>query len=496
MLGSIKDSVYRDSDLPDRAWVLDLYERCLNGTIYDNLSYDFHQEYMDDIHTSYIEIHQRRPCTRVGMGLIKIAVDQSASMTFGEGRMPAIECDDDENIETVLNNFIKENHLNQVMMDAAVKGSVGSIALRLRILKNRGFVDVLPTKFLTPEWDPFAPDTLIKVTEKRKVKGKELIANGYNIDEREAESMFWFQRIWDTNNETWYQPWPVNNKEKEPIIPQVDTTRSVQHNLAFCPIIWIKNLHNGPNDLDGRSTFDAAIDTCIEMDYLASQNVAGLLYNAVPTMVIQNPIDPSLPVIARPNQTLNLDATGDAKMLETSGNASHSIHEKIRMLRELAMEAMGGNRASPEKLGAPASGEAQKVMWHPTVMLADNLRNTYGVEGLLTLMRLVLKATKKYPLIIMGQKVSNLRDDIMLTLKWPPFFPPTATDRAGLVTATRSALEGGIMSKETAVKSLASLYDVEDIEEELNKIKVDEAEADARAIEQAAQIAAKTNIEE
>ena len=35
-----------------------------------------------------------------------------------------------------------------------MSGATGSVALLLRVLKGRIFIDVLDTKYLTPTWDP------------------------------------------------------------------------------------------------------------------------------------------------------------------------------------------------------------------------------------------------------------------------------------------------------------------------------------------------------
>ena len=50
-----------------------------------------------------------------------------------------------------------------------------------RVLKGVPYVSVLPTATLTPTWDPMAPDTLTKVTERYKVRGADLVSQGYSI---------------------------------------------------------------------------------------------------------------------------------------------------------------------------------------------------------------------------------------------------------------------------------------------------------------------------
>ena len=50
---------------------------------------------------------------------------------------------------TFLADLVRDAGLNAVMIDAALRGSVGSVALLLRILKGRVYVSVLDSLFLT-----------------------------------------------------------------------------------------------------------------------------------------------------------------------------------------------------------------------------------------------------------------------------------------------------------------------------------------------------------
>ena len=43
------------------------------------------------------------------------------------------------------------------MIDAAIRGSIGSVAILLRLLRGRVFLDALDTPYLTPVWDVRSP---------------------------------------------------------------------------------------------------------------------------------------------------------------------------------------------------------------------------------------------------------------------------------------------------------------------------------------------------
>jgi hypothetical protein len=497
MFSAVKNTLPRDNDFPLRTYMLDIYERCLNGTLYDAFERDYHEQYSDYSSQDYIPIHKRRPSSKNGLALIKTVVEESVSLLFGEGRWPTIECSTTE-LEQMFADLTDECELNSVMSESAIYGSSGSSITLMRVLKNKIYLDIYSAKFMTPTYDPEAPKTLIKVTEERKVTGQDLQDAGYDIPFEAMSEVFWFQRCWDEINEDWFLPLPAKN-----LTPDImnnkpykqDKLRSKTHSLGFCPIIWNTNLSNGPNNIDGRCTFDMAIDTCVIIDYLTSADVQGLFYNVTPTTVIKNPIDPNGDIVMRAGSTINLDVTGDATLLETSGTASAAVSAKIEQLRALALEQMHGNRVSPDKLAASPSGEAQKMLWQPLVMLADNLRDSYGNRSLIQLCNMVIAASQVYKLNIKGKTYFKIPQNQDIVLKWPPFFQATAHDKSQMVNAVVAAVTGGVMSKETAIKSLASVYDVEDITAELNQILADEVAADARAVQMAAQVAAKQDLE-
>ena len=153
------------------------------------------------------------------------------------------------------------------MTEAAIRGSIGSSAILLRVLKGRVFFQVLNTMYLTPWWSPEEPDTLTRVVERYKVSGRLLASIGYELANVDGE--FWFQRCWDSDMETWFDPVPLGAETA----PRVDEVRSVRHGLGFVPIVWIRNLP-GPSSsgagCDGACTFRAAVETQIEIDYQLS----------------------------------------------------------------------------------------------------------------------------------------------------------------------------------------------------------------------------------
>ena len=472
------------SDYPDRYWRLLAYRRVLEGTLYDDLPYDFHEEYTDG--GEYIPLRDRAPSVRYN--LCRTVVDDSVSLLFSEAHFPTIDCDDVPAREAML-ALVKHTNLNATMIDAAIRGSIGSAAVLFQVLLGRPFFSVLDVLTLTPEWDREAPDTLVRVTERYRVSGRELRAAGYQVDDRELDARFWFQRIWDARAETWFVPWLEDDA-----VPVVDVGRSVQHGLGFCPVVWIKNLPGG-DAVDGACTFRGAIETSVEIDYQLSQAGRGLKYSSEPTLLIKEPAGAPLEPERKHGggNALVLSEGGDAKLLEIDGGASQAVIEYVRTLRELALESIHGNRASPERLTAAQSGRAMELMNQGLVWLADNLRISYGEDALLRLLRMVVVASGRYPLMVAGEALPKLDPNVKLVLKWPRFYAPTAEDLRADAMTLQVLGQAGHISEETAVKSLASNYDIEDVPAELARIEADRQRAADRMTAEGVQMQDKVS---
>ena len=362
----------------------------------------------------------------------------------------------------------KAMHLNEAMTEAALRGSIGSVALLLRILGGRPFVGAIDTINLTPIWRNDVPDTLATVTERYKLPASAFIAAGYTLPD--AVGTYWFTRRWDDRAETWYLPHPVS----DPGQPIPDPARSTTHNLGFVPIVWIRNLPGSSwtNDpADGGSTFRAAIETSIEIDYQLSQAGRGLKYSSDPTLLIKEPAGVEGDLIHGAGNALIVSEHGDAKLLEIGGTAAAAVIEYVRALREFALESVHGNRADASRLSAATSGRALELMNQGLIWLADNLRISYGEGALLSLTRMLLRAHVKYRLRVGEETLPPLNPEAPLSLIWPRWYAPTAEDRQHDAQTLATLTASGLLSTETAVKALADIYDVEDIPAELARIR-------------------------
>jgi hypothetical protein len=491
MFRTIASRIERDADYGDRQFALDVYGRVLEGAFYDHLPYGFHIEQSGS--GEYVPLRDRRPNVRYN--LCRLVVDDSVSLLFSEGHFPTPDLGDaEDDAKQAVIDLIKGSKLNDLMLEGATIGAAGSVAFQMRVLKqsdnqtNLLFFSAHPTGFLTPTFDPANPDKLLKITERYKVRGNALKANGYNIKPTLLNSIFWFQREWDDTSETWFLPLLRTDALKGDL-PQKDNEKTLTHGLGFCPWAWVKNLpgklkliatDRSPelrwSDIDGACTFEAAISAMIEIEYQLSQAGRGLKYNMDPWLLLKEPAAPvagAAPFVKSPTSALVVGEKGDAKLMELEGSAFEVVLEYVRALRELGLENVHGNRADSQKLAGAQSGRAMELMNQALIWLADRLRVSYGEGALRSLLTMAIKAHEKYPITIGDAVLPKIDPKTPITLKWPAWYAPTAADRTANATALNTLKNGGMISAETGVKTIAADYDIEDVPAELAAIRAD-----------------------
>ncbi|WP_146255344.1 phage portal protein, partial [Azospirillum sp. TSA6c] len=279
---------------------------------------------------------------------------------------------------------------------------------------------------------------------------------------------------WDSAAETWYVPWLVQAEKIAE--PTVDTAKTVKHGLGFVPMVWVRNLPGG-DGTDGACTFEPAIPTQIEIEYQLSQAGRGLKYSSDPLLMIKEPPTGNGELVKGAN-ALVVSKDGDAKLLEISGSAAGAVVEYARALRAFALEAVGGNRADADKLSAAQSGRAMELMNQALIWLADRLRCSYGEGALLDLLYMVIKAGQKFKLTDKhGRPTPPMNPAAEVTLNWPRWYAPTATDRQNDATTLKTLRDSNLISQETAIANVADDYDIEDVAEEVERIEGDQDKA-------------------
>lgn len=284
---------------------------------------------------------------------------------------------------------------------------------------------------------------------------------------------FWWEREYTRTDAVYMTPVPVSAT----IAPTKDEARSVQHGLDFVPIVWMRNSEVTGDTPDGQCTFEMAIDTVIEADYLMSQGCRALRYASDPTLVLTSGNDPLGSGPAHEGgsaSALQLPPGGDAKLLEINGHASGAVLSQYQELRALVLEQLHGNRAHSDKIAAGTSGRAMEMMCLPLVWLASRLRQAYGDSGLVPLYRMICDFSRVIDggLEIDGVTFKEL-DPAGMRLHWPSWFEPSETELLALAQALVTAVDGGLIANETACVIYAGRLGIPDANSEWERVKAE-----------------------
>jgi len=484
MFKTLSDKITRDPDYPDRVHTLTVLQRVLDGSIYDVLSTPFSEERKPS--GEYIPLSERRPSVRYN--LCRIVVEDSVGLLFSEGHFPTVNSSE-PTLVTFFADLVKESSMNWTMIDAAIKGSIGSVAILFSVRDGRPFFEVKETVFLTPRWKALAPDTLEAVTEQYKTTKQALVEAGCAVDADDSpNSVYWYRRDWTETEEVHYIPLKAEDFKRGKTF-QRDEECTVAHKLGFVPVVWIKNLPPG-NAIDGWCTFKLGIEDQIEIEYQLSQGGRGLKYSSDPVTLIKAPLFGDGEQIRSAANALIVSQDGDAKLLEITGDAARAIIDYVKTLREFGIEAIHGNRSNAEKISVAQSGRAMEMMNAALIGLSDKLRITYAEQGLVKLLQMVVMASHKMEITVNSKKYNALDKTATVVLEWPAWYPPTSQDMLTKAQALEVLVGADLISKPTATRNIAPDYDIEDLDEEAKAIKKQKDEAAADALTQAAALAA------
>jgi hypothetical protein len=86
---------------------------------------------------------------------------------------------------------------------------------------------------------------------------------------------------------------------------------------------------------------------------------------------------------------------------------------------------------------------------------------------------MILRASRAYPLCLEGCVLPPLDADVTLSLRWPDWYPPDSLDRQRQAETMMSLVAAKQISRETALRVLSSLYDIDDEQVELERIRTE-----------------------
>lgn len=453
-----------------------IHDRWLDGTIYDDLAYEFHQDTRPP--NQFILMHKRKPAGR--WRLPRAAASQIARKLFA-GRHAPILTHQNPEVSKIMLALVREAKLISRMLQACQWGSVGSVLVTFKIAKDfngvqRVATNVHRSRDCFPVFD--LHQELKQVRIAYLVRGDWFLANGITtcvtdgsnarvVDENKikANSDYWFIKDLTREAEIYYQP--IRHYDWNPVDGKPDLVRKItegelapfEHELGFVPAQWFVNLSGGTFP-DGACTFEDALDNVVEYDYTMSQIGLGVKNSACPHVVMQGapvqqrdmngqliPWTPSrylqFPGLRKDIEGIT-EGGGDAKLLEPTGQGmAVGIKDYARQLKKDGIESIAMSRKDPDKVTTAMSGKGLELIEEEFYDLNHELRTSYGDEGYLPLAKKIARAAiiVDHPLA----KELNEKEIEDTTLAWPQIHDMSAGEYQQFSAALSQGTEAGFL---------------------------------------------------
>ena len=435
----------------------------------------------------------RRPA--VQYHLCKVIVDRFTGLLFSERRHPKINIAVDQKSEDYMQAIAEEARLWPAMVQARTfGGATGSACMGFQFINGKPIIEVHDPRWVYPVFRD-RHKLILGSIEKRYQYPVEVLD-----PEREewTTGWVWYRRVINEKVDVVFKPAPVMENGEE---PKWEIQSGGEHNLGFCPAIWIQN-QPVTGGIDGEPDCHGIYDMVESIDQLQSQAKRAVMANCDPTLVISTeaPMDS---IDKGHGKAIKLP-NGSASYLEITASGIKAAREQAEELRKLALEVAQVVLEHPDSAQRTAT-EVERA-YSSMLSKADVMREQYGERGVKPLMQMMLKASKllEMPRIVKGQTIRYKVDlppkvekptepggapiitehkigkgPFRVRLKWPGYFEPGLTDANQAVQAAGGALASQLIDMEHAVKMIAEYFKVDDVGqlvEELEKAKKEQEE--------------------
>jgi hypothetical protein len=223
---------------------------------------------------------ERRPC--IVYKAVSLAIESYVDLIFGESRFPAFtsrpgedEKDDEaglgEEQSKLLDRFISKHHdicaFQTYCRDGLRAGMGTGTAVGIHGHRNgRPFAELIPAKWSTPQLDAngatLALDIRYPYVEEYK-----------NQQGKWAVRVRLYRRLITDQSDITFLPAEANEDGMEPKQWTPDATKSVSHQLGFCPVIWYPFMKGCQpiNVIDGKAIHATSTDEIQAHDLARSQ---------------------------------------------------------------------------------------------------------------------------------------------------------------------------------------------------------------------------------
>ena len=376
-----------------RCAALDAGERYYDGSQYDHMKFDWNGNYQGSADAAdiapgwYVPINHRKPSVR--LKLPKLVVSRFTAMLLGEDRFPRISVEGDDEAEDYVNALAQESGLRSKIQEARDKGGAsGTAVMSFAFIDGKPRLQVHRAKHMhVLQWADrymLRPSTAFKCYKYQK----SIIHQG-----KIKEVAFYYARLWTEGVEVIWEPIPEEAAKDGSWVRSVQNY-AVEHEYGECPVYWIQNLPDSDNE-DGTSDYAGLEPNFDEINRLMSSTSKGTIANVDPTLVVKADPATNGGSIRKGSENAIYSEKG-AEYLELSGTSIKTARELVREILGYCLDVAGVVLGEPDKIsGAAKSAAAMKMLYQPMINQCDKLRAQYGDNGIIPLLKGMLKAAKK-----------------------------------------------------------------------------------------------------
>jgi len=437
---------------------LDIYDQYYENCQYDNLQ-DWETAVKADV---YVPVRDRKP--RIIYNMAKILVDKVTAKLCGQKVFPKFTIEDDPDDTEFFRTIIKASSLRRNLIEPVRHALIsGSSFIRYFLVDGNLELEWANAKYCYPKFDA--------IGELEEIEIKYVFEDWEDVDAKGDPKLKWYRLVLTKMSDT-LSDTPDYISGAKPTFTDVEVN---QHNLGWVQGEWLPTSKN-KFDPDGPSLFGDILGFIDDANYSLSQSSQAVGYNQEPQLGVKGIDEEELDTLIRSSQKAwNLGKDGEAKFIESALEGVKQATEVRGDNRNRMLEVVRVVLQDPEKIAGNAqSGSALEILNAPLIELIDELRSVFEpkFKNLILKMSLTcLMYNAKGEQTAIETPPGYMPTSMDLTAQWPAIFPPTLTDIQMMCTSAVAVAGANIISRETLTRWLAPVFNIENVDEELEKIE-------------------------
>jgi hypothetical protein len=416
---------------------------------------------------------------------------------------------DSETLDRFIQAIVDQAKLQELSVDGMTNGlECGSSVAIARITDEQELaVDTELAKHCTPTYDKGKLQKLdirypyIAEVEKTELDGRKTWVYECRL----------YRRTIDETNDTTYLPGKASESGGEPDAWIPDPAQTFAHNLGFVPVVWWKRgkKRTTTSEIDGCAIHANLLDEIDGLNFSLSQRHRAARYAGDP-QICEYGVESEDDVKAPQGRSANTMYSGDGdhprnrsiildhrgkpmrakgpgsiwtytsssakcEYLTLPAGALDSLVGDIREIYAMLRDAMGYVDSDPAniKIGGDVSGKTLEWLYQNAVNFCNRLRPDFADGFLLPIVSLLLRLVstkhasgealripgfaKTAPIVSRFESEGRWQPPTMKPV-WGAYFGLSETDRKAKQERVLAAYEAGIITEQTAVEEIATLY--------------------------------------